>query len=508
MIEQRNPLLDGFFQHLQSQPDAIAARDIGGKSWTFRDVFLFSEQYFVSYKTAGVQTGDRVLILHQANIDLLAAILAMLRLGASLVLADPGMGRDVFLSRITSSKPKWVMRDPALTLIDRHPLLRWILEKRGTFLPRMRDMAGAKRLPEKEKTHVLQQSPEALRLSIRHQPPMADDQEQAVVFTSGTTAKPKGVIHTIGSLGRSLDLIHNLCEFQNHSLVLTSLPYFLLIALASGVGVIIAPTPFQPARWQQALLHLSPTHIFAAPTEMGQVVERLIAAHQKLPTTVQQIMLGSAPVTRAVLERAISVADPHTQIIGIYGMTEVLPIATIDGRKKVTDTKAGDLLGALMPNIQARTADDGELYVTAPHMSPAYLDQPPHAAIATGDIVSFDQHELRLQARKKDMIIRGNYNIYPRLYESTIERIPGVAACAMIGIWDEGKSDERIVLAIEPQPGYSHIIETVKKSLKRPEYSIDEHAWPDEFVSMTLPRKDRQAKLDRPRLKAIIRHRV
>ena len=59
--------------------------------------------------------------------------------------------------------------------------------------------------------------------------------------------------------------------------------------------------------------------------------------------------------------------------------------------------------------------------------------------------------KLILVGRKKDMIIKGNYNIYPGLYEPVIQNIPGVLACAMVGVFDTDMQDEKIVLAVEPE---------------------------------------------------------
>ncbi|HEX6510063.1 MAG TPA: class I adenylate-forming enzyme family protein, partial [Chloroflexota bacterium] len=108
-----------------------------------------------------------------------------------------------------------------------------------------------------------------------------------------------------------------------------------------------------------------------------------------------------------------------------------------------------------------------------------------------------------LLGRSKDMIIRGRYNIYPALYEQRIEEIPGVARCALIGVWDERLGDERVVLAVEPAPAETdpgRLRHRVDRALRR-DALIDSLALPDEVVVMPLPESGRSRKIDRNALR-------
>src|SRR5204862_6921665 len=113
----------------------------------------------------------------------------------------------------------------------------------------------------------------------------------------------------------------------------------------------------------------------------------------------------------------------------------------------------GDLVGTPFPGVTARTSDDGELHVTGPNLFRGYLGQPPASDHATGDMAVIDGGRVALLGRRKDMIIRREHNIYPELYESALESIPGVRRCAMVGVYDDARADERVVVAVEAEKG-------------------------------------------------------
>jgi acyl-CoA synthetase (AMP-forming)/AMP-acid ligase II len=186
-------------------------------------------------------------------------------------------------------------------------------------------------------------------------------------------------------------------------------------------------------------------------------------------------------------------------------MTEILPIAMVDGRLKASHGTIGDLLGRPVDSINIKIANDGELIVSGPHMCEKYLGKTGILKeILTGDIVKIEKGNIVMMGRKKDMILRGDYNIYPAVFEPIIESIPGVKACAMIGIFNPVKFDEEIFLIVEPNRlaniGASYIFNQIKSG----KYSIDTHAFPDHILFMELPRSGRQLKVNKLALRELI----
>ncbi|OHA62721.1 MAG: hypothetical protein A2748_02305 [Candidatus Wildermuthbacteria bacterium RIFCSPHIGHO2_01_FULL_45_20] len=104
------------------------------------------------------------------------------------------------------------------------------------------------------------------------------------------------------------------------------------------------------------------------------------------------------------------------------------------------------------------------------------------------------------------MLLCSGSNIYPGLYEPIIQQIPGVAACALIGIRDEQAEDEAIILVVEPYNlEDKNVAEVVERSIRSGTYSIDIHALPDEISIMKLPRFGRQSKIDKKKLQELFK---
>ena len=184
-------------------------------------------------------------------------------------------------------------------------------------------------------------------------------------------------------------------------------------------------------------------------------------------------------------------------------ISENLLVATSDGRKKATWEGQGDLLGRAADGVELSIAEDGEIMLNSPQLFQRYFHrdsrETPHQS---GDLGYLNEEgELVLTGRKKDMIIRRNTNLYPGLYEPTINRIPGVTQAVMIGVYSEEKSDEEVFLIVEPEPAPQALdLDDLKAKLEYGRYSIDKEAWPDYILTRELPRSGRQNKVDRRRL--------
>jgi acyl-CoA synthetase (AMP-forming)/AMP-acid ligase II len=172
--------------------------------------------------------------------------------------------------------------------------------------------------------------------------------------------------------------------------------------------------------------------------------------------------------------------------------------------EKLAWRDGGDLVGAPLPGARVRIGEDGELYVAGDRLCGRYLGGEPLTEVATGDLARLDaEGRIVLLGRSKDMIIRGQYNIYPALYEGKIAELPGVARCALIGVWDERRGDERVVLVLErtaSETNPAQLRRRVERAL-RDDALIDTLALPDEVIVMPLPESGRTHKIDRNALR-------
>lgn len=456
----------------------------------------------------GLRPGDGVLFAVRPGVDAVVLALGAVAAGGTLVLADPGLAPEVLGARMTATRPRWVVAESLLYTLSGP--LKGLARHRGLLLPNLRDP-----LPGRPVRHLytgpwLPGVPRAaLRLSrILRSPgdstpespasspdtpdPIAADQPAAVIFTSGTTARPRGVVHTRGSLAAGLALFRSAFPLGPGDVVHTDQLMLGLPALLAGATWSL-PGDGDPAEEMAAR---GATHTFAVPVHL----DRLLRRTPRLPETLRYLLLGAAPAPPAVLRRAIE-AGP--EVLSVYAMTEALPIAIASAREKLAQAE-GDLLGAPLPGVGVRIADDGELFVSGPHLARRYLGEDPLEEIATGDLVRIEEGRLVLLGRKKDMILRDGVNIYPGLYEPAVAALPGVAEAAIVGLADPETGDEEVVLAVVPAGGYDEGL--LRKALPA---IIDAAALPDRIEPLDVfPRSGRADKLDRAALRDLVTRRA
>jgi acyl-CoA synthetase (AMP-forming)/AMP-acid ligase II len=246
------------------------------------------------------------------------------------------------------------------------------------------------------------------------------------------------------------------------------------------------------------------------------VVDLIATGRLRLRSAPQRLLVGGAPVLAPLLRRARA-ALPDTEILAVYGMTEILPVAVTSCDEKIAYAGVGDLVGRPLPGVTARLGPDGELLLRGAHLCRGYLGEPPLTEHATGDLARVDDDgRIVLIGRSKDMIIRGRTNIYPGLYEPTIATLPGVGTATLLGLGDE-IGDERVVLVLTPTdaldagPGprvlNGHPLAAQVRSALPP--LIDASALPDEIVVVSyLPRRGRANKPDRAALLTLLAGRL
>lgn len=187
-------------------------------------------------------------------------------------------------------------------------------------------------------------------------------------------------------------------------------------------------------------------------------------------------------------------------------MTENLMVTYVDSQEKINADIEGDLVGKPFPNVKLAIENDGEISLSSDQLFTSYFHAEKHNGTHfTGDLGKIDEHgRLILHGRKKDMIIRGNFNVYPGLYEPTINKIKGIVEAVMIGFYNSKKADEEIILVVESELNLK--AEDIFQKLKTGIYSIDKEAIPDKIIFSKLPRSGRQNKVNRKELAEQIKH--
>lgn len=506
-----NPILEQFLSQAEKNPHKEIIIETSNKKATAKELANKSLQVAINLSQSGFKKDDRVLILVRPGIDLVVFILAVMRLGGVILIADPGMGKDVFKNRVKLAHPKWIFGESIVFAIQHHPIIKYFLRKKGFEVPEISSIKGIRNirlgipLPGSFTAISFNSLIRQADTSPSEFLALNTDDEAMIVFTSGTTSLPKGVVHTVSSLSETIKKIAQVCNPSPSDIFNASLAHFLLLSVALGVTAILAKEKFSAETYFKTLKEYKPTVLFGPPAEFIELINYCRQNEIKFPPHIKKVFLGSAPVLSGFLTKLITYLPTGTQVTCMYGMTEMLPVAVVNGRKKANWKGEGDLLGSFVSGVKYKISPDGELLLSGDHKFRNYLGQGKSNYVTTGDLVKIKDKELVLIGRKKDMIIKGNYNIYPELYESTIQKIEGVAACAMVGVRDIDKEDERIILAIEPEDfDTKDIKQLVASSLKSGDYSIDAQAFPDQILIMKLPRFGRQLKVDKNKLRVII----
>jgi fatty-acyl-CoA synthase len=307
--------------------------------------------------------------------------------------------------------------------------------------------------------------------SGRDRPPAGGDADDLlIVYTSGTTGRPKGAVLTQSALlwnGFNSIHAHDLGQSDH---VLTALPFFhvgglniqTLPALQAGASVTLHRR-FDPGQWLSDVAGRRPTISLLVPTAMQAVIGHPAWAATDL-SSLKMLNAGSMVIPdsllRAFHERAIPVGQ-------VYGCTETAPVAIVLLKEDAL-RKAGSA-GKAATHCEVKLVD-GEIWVRGPNVMRGYWNDPAGTAAAltadgwfkTGDLARVDEDGYYwVVGRSKDVVISGGENIYPAELENVLADCPQIAEAAVVGVedpkWGEaacacivrkGGLDEAAVLAL------------------------------------------------------------
>src|SRR5690606_21278177 len=438
---------------------------------TYADLARRVEATATALAADGLAPGDRALFSVRPRPAGVVLAFGVVRAGGTVVFVDPGSTPELFTARVGAAGPSLATTESLLYAVSRGPLRR-LARSRGLLLPDyaslpLRHVHAGPWLPGVPRGSRAARRLAAGRVDSDALPALDPGREALTVFTSGTTAQPKAVVHTAGSLLAGCDLLRDVFALAPGDVVHTDQMLLGVPALLAGATWSVPADP--PSRdittFARQLDGAAGTYLVPADvTALLDAVEGGV-----VPARGPRVALvGGAPVTRALLERATRVL-PGTRWVAVYGMTEILPVAVVEAQEKLAHAGDGDLVGVPLPGTVARLdpvedadpADDGavvgELVLSGPSLMAGYLhdlDAPargagPRAAEhRTGDLARLDgRGRVVLVGRTRDMIIRGTTNIYPGLFEPRVAALDGVAEALLVGV-PQVDGDERVALVL------------------------------------------------------------
>jgi olefin beta-lactone synthetase len=429
--------------------------------------------YAVALAAEGLTAGDTVALAVRPGARSLATLLAAYDLGLRIAVVDPTAGPDVVLARLALAAPRLVLADAAAQAVAgwAAPLAR----RAHLALPSLSTIAEVRTIGRR-----LPGTAPALRPRPGQRPRAYDgDGDAVVVFTSGTTSRPRAVVHTRASISAGMAAVRELVRPVPGRPVLGGTFFVLLPSLAGGAPVAL------PARrgLRRQLARLEPQAVYLTPPQLRSA----LASGCRFTGRVYS---GSAPVTASLLQ-AVRRAGAR-EAWGVYALTEVFPAAAVESATKAAYDGSGDLVGSLLPGVSARTDPDGQLLLSGPTAADRYLGEEPWEWVATGDVGEVRGRTVVLGGRAKDMILRNAENIYPGLYEPGLH-VAGVSLALLVGV-PAGDGDERVVAVVEKAAGVAEA--DVREALREPLARMGA-ARPDGVVFARIPLAGRSRKPDR-----------
>lgn len=419
----------------------ISRRGGAAAAVTRGDLASLADGYTAGLLGRGLAPGDTVGVAVRPGARSLAILLAARRLGLRVAALDPTAGPDVLLARIALARPALVLADAAAQAVAgwARPLARRAVHLELPSLEELGPVATVgRRLPGSA-------APLDCRLPAFRLPDRRRGGDAVIVFTSGTTAKPRAAVHTWASLDAGMRAVAGLVRPLPDEPVLGGTLFVLIPALAAGAPVALPAR--SPAGVARQLRRLRPQATYLTPPTLR-------AALAAGAGFTGRVWSGSAPVTAALLAQVKRAGA--TRAYGVYALTELFPAAVVEAADKAAFGGPGDLVGELVPGIQARVDDSGQLLLAGPAACDRYLGERPFQWVATGDVARLDRsnghrERLVLAGRCKDMILRQAENIYPGLYEPALH-VCGVSLAVLVGMPDTDR-DERVAAVVELEPG-------------------------------------------------------
>ncbi|MFB9166052.1 long-chain-fatty-acid--CoA ligase [Arthrobacter psychrochitiniphilus] len=297
------------------------------------------------------------------------------------------------------------------------------------------------------------------------------DDTAVILYTSGTTGRPKGAELTHENLRSNAEVSVSLFNSQPGDVIFGGLPFFHIFgqtcalnsAVMAGATVTILPR-FDPLKALEIIQRDKVTIFEGVPT-MYIALLRAPGRENYDLSTLRLAASGGSPLPLEVLHEFETVFGA-TMLEG-YGLSETSPVVTfnqLDGIRKPGS------IGQPVAGAQLRVLDDagndvepgavGEIAVAGPYVMKGYWNNPEATAQAipdgwfrTGDLGRMDEDGVYfIVDRKKDMILRGGYNIYPREIEEVLYEHPAVAEAAVVGMPDDVHGEE-VCAAVSLKPG-------------------------------------------------------
>ena len=439
-----------FARHSPDHPALVQ----GDVTWTYAELAAVVADTALILKLHDIRPGDRVMMVSENSLALVALILAASEIDAWSVVVNPRLSaREVDLIREHSGARRVFytieVSDAARQHAERHDADIAVLRALGTL------------------------GVGPLNRETMPEPVEADRSRQvaALVYTYGTTGNPKGVMlshrnvlfsaRVAGAQREPTDKVYCVLPISH----IVGYSAILIASLMVGATVQLVPR-YDPAALVSAIASDGITQMFGVPATYQRLLEyRAVTGSDRLPRgKLRRLAVAGAPLDLGLKSKIE--AEFGLPLRNAYGITECAPaIAGVRAEMRRSD----DAVGSLITGIEARLVkpgggaiapgEVGELHVRGPNVMRGYYRAPEATAAVidadgwfnTGDLARFEDDILYIVGRTKELIIRSGFNVYPPEVEAVLNEHPAVVQSAVIGRSVPG--NEEVVAYVELLPG-------------------------------------------------------
>ena len=509
-------LVTALLARAATEPHRVAIRDHRARSVTYGELGSDVRAVAAHLAAQGVEPGHGVLLAVRPSPRAVAAALGVVLAGGVVVVADPGAGQALRDVRRRVVPVQAAVADTLVHAARHRPLsslLAWLPSTSGLQLPDLSTAGLVHVVTGPRLPGVPRSATRWERLPPAQSAPVVGDpvRDALVVFTSGSTAAPRAVVHTLASLSAGVAAAVSALGLDSDDTMHTDQLMIGLPTLVAGAVWSLPPVTASPDAWLRQAARESATHAYAVPAKV------LAAATRGLPPTVRHVAMGGAPVLPATVRRLDSLA-PGVDVRAVYGLTEALPVAVATGADVLASPSGRTSVGRPLPGVSVRIDRPGpdgvgEVVVRAAQARHRLAGELPSQEVRTGDLGELAADgTLLLAGRAKNMIIRGQANIYPELVEPLLlDRLGDVVRdCALVGLPDAVTGDEHVVLAVVPVGGLGRAHPSTASRVSRRVHgawaTLADEAWrPDDVVLVdALPRRGRSRVVDLDALRAVV----
>ena len=412
-----------------------------GQQVTFQELDIACNRLAQGFKDSGLNPGDRCLVMMPNSIHQITVYYALARVGAEMILVNFLYRAHELEHILTDAQPK--------AFIGAAPYL-------GEVQKVMNNLGGT---PLRFALGVDEdQGFMDLEAVYSHQKtfptyPADDNNTLNIIYTSGTTGVPKGVMLTHRNLASNAKILAEMRgQLDPKTVVIGVLPLYHVYGITSVMNVsmylgltIALFSQFEPEKVVELTEKEEHTIFFGVPTMLNRLIQ-VASENPPMRYSLRFCISGGASLPVEFLRRFETLFK--TEIHEGYGLSEA-PVCVENPYDN--KTKPGSI-GLPIPGFRARIVDNsgddvlqgevGELLINGPAVMKGYLNRPEETAatikdgwLYTGDMARMDEDRyIYIVDRKKELVIRGGYNVYPREIEEVLYQIPDILEAAVFGI--------------------------------------------------------------------------